>query len=76
MSIYKLGVSSGHYNDEGTCKQTISVVGIWAFPSLVLIGVSLDLFLIHYPVHVQFLSAQAKQSVSVLCNPDLDCTVW
>lgn len=47
MSIYKLGVSSGHYSDEGTCKQTVSVVGIWAVPSLVLIGVSLDLLLIH-----------------------------
>lgn len=46
MSIYKLGVSSGHYSGEGNCKQTVSVVGIGAFPSLVPIGVSPDLFLI------------------------------
>lgn len=47
MSVCKLGVSGGHYNGERNCKQTISVVGIWAFPSLVLIGISLDLLLIH-----------------------------
>lgn len=46
MSSYKLGVPSGHYNDEGNCKHTISVVEIWTFPSLVLIGVPLDFFLI------------------------------
>lgn len=79
MSVYKLRVSSGHYNDEENCKQSISVIGIclglsffgsyWSFSKRTLDSVS-------YLVKFQFLSAQVNQSVSVLCNLDPDCTVW
>lgn len=52
MNVYLQvrSVQDHYYSVEGNCKQTISVVRIWAFLSLVLIGVSLDLFLIQWVI--------------------------
>ena len=33
MSVHKLGVSSGHYNGDGNCKQNISMVEICLGPN-------------------------------------------